>query len=116
WIGSKITELFTFNDVADPVARHVCFEIILYRWDSLCFLRFVVGYKLCEFLLEQFILRFESRDEAKDFFENLSQRDASVYSRSFAQLLERIPFACFLKQLAIYVINYAIPVPSFDAS
>ena len=115
-IGGQIGELRFVDDVADLVAGDVGLEVGLDRRDGLGFFGLVVGDELGELLLQQLILGFEARDEAEDLFQNLAQRQAAIHGGGFAQLVESVVLVGLVEDLAVHVVDDAVPLPASTAA
>ncbi len=74
----------------------------------------VVGDELGELLLQQLVLGLEARDEAEDLFQDLAQRQAAVHGGGFAQLVEGVVLLGLVEDLAVHVVDDAVPLPGLD--
>ena len=74
----------------------------------------VVGDELGELLFQQFILGLEARDEAEDLFQDLTQRQTAIHGGGFAQLVEGVVLLGLVENLAIDIVDDAIPLPGLD--
>ena len=99
---------------ADLVAGDVGLEVGLDGRDGLGFLGLVVGDELGELLFQQFVLGLEARDEAEDLFEDFAQGQAAIHGGGFAQLVEGVVLLGFVEDLAVHVVDDAVPLPGLD--
>ena len=102
------------DDVPDLAAGDVGLEEGLDGRDGLGLCGLGVGDELGEFLFQQLVLRFEGWDEAEDLFQDFAQGQAAVHGRGFAQLVEGVVFLGFVEDLAVDVVDDAIPLPCLD--
>src|ERR1017187_9250195 len=110
WVGGQIGELPSVDDVADAVAGDVGLEVGLDGGDGLGLFGLAVGDELGELLFEQLVLGLEAGNEAEDFFEDLAQGEAAVDGGSFAELVEGVVLLGFVEDLAVHVVDDAIPL------
>ena len=113
-IGGQIGELPALDDVADLVAGDVGLEVGLDGRNGLGLFGLVVGDELGELLFQQFILGLEARDEAEDLLQNFAQGQAAIHGGGFAQLVEGVVLLGLVEDLAVHVVDDAVPLPGLD--
>ena len=74
----------------------------------------VVGDELGELLFQQFVLGLEARDEAEDLFQDFAQGQAAVHGGGFAQLVEGVVLLGLVEDLAVHVVDDAVPLSGLD--
>jgi len=94
--------------------RDVSLEVGLDGRDGGSFFGLVVGDELGELLFQQLILGLEARDEAEDLLQDLTQRQAAVHGSSFAQLVEGVVLLGLVEDLAVHVVDHAVPLSGLD--
>ena len=102
------------DDVAHLVAGDVGLEVGLDGRDGLGLFGLGVGDELGELLFQQFVLGLEARDEAEDLLQDLAQGQAAVHGGGFAQLVEGVVLLGLVEDLAVHVVDDAIPLPGLD--
>ena len=102
------------DDVAHEVAGHVGLEERLDGGDRLGLLGHVLGDELGELLLQQLVLALEVGDEAEDLLQDLAQGDATVDAGGLAQLLQRVVLLGLVEDLAVHVVDDAVPLAGLD--
>src|SRR5712691_898452 len=113
-VGGQIGELTALDEMAYLVAGDVGLEEGLDGRDGLGLLGLGIGDELGELLFQQFVLRLEARDQAEDLFEDFAQGQAAVHGGGFAQLVEGVILLGFVEDLAVHVVDDAIPLPGLD--
>ena len=74
----------------------------------------VVGDELGELLFQQLVLGLEARDQAEDLLQDLAQGQAAVHGGGFAQLVEGVVLLGLVEDLAVHVVDDAVPLPGLD--
>ena len=74
----------------------------------------VVGDELGELLFQQFVLGLEARDEAEDLLQDLAQGQPAVDGGGFAELVEGVVLLGLVEDLAVHVVDDAVPLPGLD--
>ena len=87
----------------------------LERRDGLASSGLLIGDELGELLFQQLVLGLEARDEAEDFFEDLAERQAAVHGGGLAELVEGVVFLRLVEDLAVHVVDDAVPLAGLDA-
>ena len=85
------------------------------RGDGLGFLGLVVGDELGELLFQQLVLGLEARDEAEDLLEDFAERQAAIHGGGLAELVEGVVLLGLVEDLAVHVVDDAVPLPGLDA-
>ena len=113
-VGGQVGELPALDDVAHLVAGDVGLEVGLDGRDGLGLFGLGIGDELGELLFQQFVLGLEARDEAEDLLQDLAQGQAAVHGGGFAQLVEGVVLLGFVEDLAVHVVDDAVPLPCLD--
>ena len=113
-VGGQVGVTATLDDVAHLVAGEVSLEVGLDSGDGLGLFRFDIGDELGKFLFQQFVLGLKARDEAEDLLKNLAQRQAPIHGGGFAQLVEGVVLLGLVEDLAVDVVDHAIPLAGLD--
>ncbi len=75
-----------------------------------------VGDELGELLLQQLVLGLEARDQAEDLLQDLAQGEAAVHGGGFAQFVEGVVLLGLVEDLAVHVVDDAVPLPGLDSA
>jgi len=109
-VGGQISEVLALDNVAHLIAGDVGLEECLDGRDGSGLFGLGVGDELGELFLQQLILGLEAWDEAEYLFQNLAQGEAAIHGGSLAQLVKIVILLGFVEDLAVHVVDNAIPV------
>ena len=113
-IGSQVGELAAVDDVAQAPAGDVGFEVGLDRRNGRGFVGLGVGDELGELLFQQLVLGLEAGDQSEDLFQDLAQGQAAIHGGCFPQLIEGVVLLRLVEDLAVHVVDHALPLASLD--